>query len=154
MMLRKCVTCVLTDSSHRVALGRRRDPQRWELPGGFVDSGERWHEAAIRESAEELGAVARSLVPRLISIDTDNSLLCVTYAGMLDNPSELVDESTEMSEVHLMGRSEAEQLVAPIYLPRLRMIDTAHLWIQLHAGAKTLSLDPCSDVEFVSSLEG
>ena len=145
MGLRRCVTCTFTDVRGRVVVGRRRHPKRWELPGGFVEVGETWHNAALREAAEEVGAKAHSLQPMLVSVDADNGLLCVTYRGRLTNPSHLARETKEMSEVRLVTTDEAERLVAPIYLQRVKIAVATTLWIQIHSGAKTLSLQPCTD---------
>src|SRR5690606_34938726 len=112
--------------------------------GGFVDDGEGWQTAAQREAFEEVGALTDSLVPRLVSIDTDNSLLCITYCGRVTNPEQLVESSAEMRAVRLLSPTQAEHLVSPIYLPRLRMATETMSWVQIHSGSKTWSLQPYS----------
>lgn len=52
---RSVSTVVLNESETRVLLHRRGDVPLWSLPGGGVESGEGWDEAAIREVREETG---------------------------------------------------------------------------------------------------
>ncbi|MBN9606791.1 MAG: NUDIX domain-containing protein [Actinomycetales bacterium] len=63
---------LLVDEADRVLMflqyGKSRAvPPRWITPGGGVDPGETWHEAGLRELAEETGLVLGQLpVPFLI----------------------------------------------------------------------------------------
>ena len=50
---------VVTDDAGRVLLLRRSDDGTWCLPGGGVEPGETWAEAAARETLEETGWVIR-----------------------------------------------------------------------------------------------
>jgi len=50
---------IMAHTDHGVVLVLNRVRQVWELPGGFIDSGESPRQAAIRELAEEAGCVAR-----------------------------------------------------------------------------------------------
>jgi 8-oxo-dGTP pyrophosphatase MutT (NUDIX family) len=49
------VTAVVTDDDGRVLLVHRVDNDRWALPGGVVEIGERVAETAVREVREETG---------------------------------------------------------------------------------------------------
>ena len=48
---------VLTDEDGRIALVRKRGTGRFMLPGGKIEAGETPAECAVREAAEELGAL-------------------------------------------------------------------------------------------------
>lgn len=50
------VDCIIELPDERVVLIRRKNPPLgWALPGGFVDQGERFDRAAVREAKEETG---------------------------------------------------------------------------------------------------
>ncbi|MBT0773388.1 NUDIX domain-containing protein [Kineosporia sp. J2-2] len=61
---RSAVRLVVLDADDRVLLLHTRDPEHpdlgtwWELPGGGIDEGETYLEAAVREIREETGIVA------------------------------------------------------------------------------------------------
>ena len=55
---------MLVDSQHRVLVFRHMQIDGgtfWALPGGGLEAGESFEQAAIREAGEELGVIARSV---------------------------------------------------------------------------------------------
>lgn len=67
----------------RYLVGRRPDEKRhgglWEFPGGKVDPGESWLEAAHRELAEELGMGAVAVGELLLSVHDDGSPFVIHF---------------------------------------------------------------------------
>ena len=67
----------------RYLVGRRPDDKRhgglWEFPGGKVDPGESWLEAAHRELGEELGMQATSLGDLLLAVADEGSPYVILF---------------------------------------------------------------------------
>ncbi len=56
MSLKPAAVCIIFDrSATKILLVKRKDVPVWVLPGGGVDAGESFFEAAIREAYEETG---------------------------------------------------------------------------------------------------
>ena len=52
---------IIIDKKGRVLLQKRTDNNKWGLPGGSLELGESFEEAAIREAYEEVGLKVKSL---------------------------------------------------------------------------------------------
>jgi ADP-ribose pyrophosphatase YjhB (NUDIX family) len=55
--LRLGVQCAVLDDEQRILLSRRADLNVWNLPGGRLDAGELFEDAAVREVREETGVL-------------------------------------------------------------------------------------------------
>lgn len=80
----------------------------WEIPGGHIEDGEMWQDAAKREMYEETGATKINLEPIAIYKISSFGLLC--FCEILEM-SELPEEY-EMSEI-LFSESLPENLTYP-----------------------------------------
>jgi 8-oxo-(d)GTP phosphatase len=61
------VLCLAAEAGPRFAVVHKSKYDTWGLPKGKLSNSEDWVEAALREVAEETGAIARILGPRTIS---------------------------------------------------------------------------------------
>jgi 8-oxo-dGTP diphosphatase len=78
---------VATDDQGRVLLIRRSDDGSWGLPGGGVEVGESWEQAAVRECQEETGW----------QVDVDGLL------GVYSEPRTQVHRYPDGRQVHFFG---------------------------------------------------
>ena len=81
---------VARDEIGRVLLIQRADDLTWGLPGGHVEAGETWSQAAIRECREETGWFVR----------------IVGIFGVYSNP---------MSQLHIYPNGNREQFMSVIF---------------------------------------
>lgn len=113
---------VVIEVGDRVVLVRRRNPPPgWAIPGGFVDTGERAEEAAVREAFEETGL--RVTLTSLLGVYSDPArdprrhTLSVVYVGKAEGTPRGGDDASEarlFSEGNLPG---------PIAFDHARILD-------------------------------
>ena len=68
-----CSAAVFDENHERILLIRRADNGKWAVPGGYMEAGENFSEACVREVYEETGLQVE--VNRLISIYTHPHIL-------------------------------------------------------------------------------
>lgn len=77
------VIAAVIERDGRYLVGRRPDEKRhgglWEFPGGKVDPGETWLEAARRELLEELGMGAAAVGALLLSVHDEGSPFVIHF---------------------------------------------------------------------------
>lgn len=79
MKVRAMAGVVLSDGAGQVLLMRRRDDGNWGIPGGALEPGESWVDAALRECREETGWRAR--IDGLLGIYSDPATQVHRYPG-------------------------------------------------------------------------
>ena len=76
---KKGAMVLLFNQGKILSVSRKYDPSLKGLPGGKVDEGETFLEAAIREAKEETGLDVFGLIPVFSRIDGE--FFCVVYIG-------------------------------------------------------------------------
>lgn len=82
--------------------------QGWEIPGGHIEKGESWLDAAKREMYEETGAIKIEVTP--ISVYKINTYGLLCYCKILE--MDKLPEESEMKEV-LLSDTLPENLTYP-----------------------------------------
>jgi ADP-ribose pyrophosphatase YjhB (NUDIX family) len=77
--LRPAAAVALKDAEDRILLLRRRDNEKWTLPGGTLEFGESLADCAVREVKEETGLDAR--ITALVGTYTDPNVLIAYTNG-------------------------------------------------------------------------
>ncbi|NNG39503.1 NUDIX domain-containing protein [Flexivirga sp. ID2601S] len=113
----------------RLLLTRREDNGLWCLPGGGVEPGETWSEAAVREVREETGLVvsaddvlAAYSNPDVVVVYADgrrNAIFGVCFrAHVVQGSAGLSDEVTQVA---WLTKAETERLpIVPAHRPLVR----------------------------------
>jgi 8-oxo-dGTP pyrophosphatase MutT (NUDIX family) len=73
------LVAIFDENREHILLTRRRDNERWCLPGGGIEPGESAAEGAVRETREEVGLDVR--VKRLVGIYSSPDHLLVYQSG-------------------------------------------------------------------------
>jgi mutator protein MutT len=94
-----------------------RHAGQWALPGGRIDPGETVEEAAIRELAEEVGAVVdhQAVLGRLDDYVT-RSGFAITPVVVWAPDVELVADPQEVAEIHRVPLAELERADSPRFV--------------------------------------
>jgi 8-oxo-dGTP diphosphatase len=128
MELRPCCGVVVQDERGRVLLMRRNGEGTWGLPGGGVEAGETWEQAARRECREETGWDID--LHGLLGIYSDPATQMhrypdgrlVHFVGVvfLGSPRDLV--GTPDGEASELGWFLLDQLPEPVFAPDLPVL--------------------------------
>jgi 8-oxo-dGTP pyrophosphatase MutT (NUDIX family) len=121
-------------SSRGVILLRHRLLGIWVQPGGHVDAGESPEEAALRETLEETGLIARHLVPaQLFHVDVHLGPLGHTHYDLryvlVAPPIDPSPENGESPEVYWFDLEGATRRCEPALVNALTKLgQSAQLW--------------------------
>ena len=104
---------------------KHKERHTWEIPGGHIEKGESWQEAAKRELFEETGAVEVEVEPICLYKISTYALLCYAKIKKFSK----LPEEFEMEEIGLFD-DEPDNLTYP---------DTYHLFFETVKNKKNIA---------------
>lgn len=116
------VGMVLVEADGRVLLGRRvkaGEPRSWCLPGGHVEAGESFEQAAAREAAEEAGVSGTGLRVFVVGVRTAGSGVT---AGVVADSAGLPPIVREPEAMDSWALFEPGALPEPLYPPSAMLL--------------------------------
>jgi 8-oxo-dGTP diphosphatase len=133
-----CAEVLVVDDDAVLLVRRATEPHlgKWELPGGFVERGERPADAARREMVEELGVAVQLTGVLGVYLDEylDEISQVLTFIGTIDEAP--VPDPSEVSEARWFRAGDVPDAsdLFPGHEARLRD------WLRVRAGEQSLSL--------------
>ncbi|BCJ48379.1 NUDIX hydrolase [Actinoplanes ianthinogenes] len=117
------------DEAGRVLLVKPTYKEGWDIPGGYVESGESPRAACIREIQEELGvsvSVKNHLVIDWAPAENEgDKILFIFDAGRLPRHSEISFNDGELSEARFVAMDELDGYLSERLSRRIRTAVTA-----------------------------
>lgn len=103
---------VIIEIDGRIVLIKRKNPPYgWALPGGFVDYGESFETAAVREAKEETGLEVRGLEQMHTYSDPGRDARMHTASTVFTGKAEGVPKAgDDAGEVRLFGKDDLPEL--------------------------------------------
>lgn len=108
------VVCV-SQYNGKWVYSKHKERKTWEIPGGHIEKGETWKEAAKREMFEETGAIEIDIEPICLYSISSYGLLCYANIKKIDKLPDF-----EMEDIGLFDE-EPDNLTYP---------DTYHLFFK------------------------
>ncbi|MDV6014280.1 NUDIX hydrolase [Haloechinothrix sp. LS1_15] len=134
------VAGIVIDSRSRVLVIRRRDNQRWEMPGGVLELDESIQDGVRREVAEETGMTVE--IERLTGVYKNLSRGIVALVFRCRPGPEHVHPTPEASDIRWMTREEVRTAMDPAYAIRVLDAFEAEPSVRTHDGFHLVPGEP------------